>query len=561
MIESAEPDPLIAPIRDASRRLVRELGFMKSTLAGTALPPSAVHTLVEIGARGSLTSAELCDVLALEKSSVSRMVRKLVEDGELAEGTSDRDGRAKPLSLTSQGEATLGAIDSFAEQQVIAALEQLDRGARRIVLDGLALYASALAASRLGERSRIASQCWPGGGGRPGEWNRAGEQSQNGDQSRSGEESRFGEESWNGKWNRAGEQSRSVAQGWPGQPGRSGEQKRAAEQSRSVQEIAPGAGVRGGIVPAGIPPDRNAQAGMAKRHADPVTASAAATQAEARSLAARSEGPTLDEITLTALAGGSPVIRPSGRLSGKVCLVTGGGSGIGRAAALRFASEGAASVLIGGRRVAEGEAVAAEIRAAGTDALFVQTDVTQETDVAVLVSTAVRQFGRLDVAFNNAGFQERRASLGDQDDAIYAKVFDTNVRALCHCLRHEVAAMLACGGGSIVNNTSVSGVRNPNAGLSLYAASKAAAITLTRSAAMEYAPRGVRINAVAPGRVVTDMMLASGIADMAQVAAGLPLKRMGRPEEVAAAVCWLLSDEASYVVGHVLCADGGFLAA
>jgi NAD(P)-dependent dehydrogenase (short-subunit alcohol dehydrogenase family) len=135
------------------------------------------------------------------------------------------------------------------------------------------------------------------------------------------------------------------------------------------------------------------------------------------------------------------------------------------------------------------------------------------------------------------------------------------MRALFLCLRAEIPAMLAGGGGAIVNNASVSGVRNPNPGLSLYSASKAAAIALTRSAAMEYAPRGVRINAVAPGRVVTDMMLASGIADMAQVAAGLPLRRMGRPEEVASAVCWLLSDEASYIVGHILCADGGFLAA
>ncbi len=189
------------------------------------------------------------------------------------------------------------------------------------------------------------------------------------------------------------------------------------------------------------------------------------------------------------------------------------------------------------------------------------TDVTIEADAANLVAVAVRHFGRLDAVFNNAGFQERRAALADQDDAIYAKVFDTNVRALLHCLRHQIPAMLANGGGAIVNNTSVSGVRNPNPGLSLYAASKAAAITLTRSAAMEYAPLGVRINAVAPGRVVTDMMLASGIADMRQVAAGLPLRRMGRPEEVAAAVSWLLSSEAGYIVGHVLCADGGFLAA
>jgi NAD(P)-dependent dehydrogenase (short-subunit alcohol dehydrogenase family) len=268
----------------------------------------------------------------------------------------------------------------------------------------------------------------------------------------------------------------------------------------------------------------------------------------------------MNEVALTALAGVHPALQPSGRLADKVCLVTGGGTGIGRAAALRFALEGASAVLIGGRRVAEGEAVAAEVRAAGAEGVFVRADVTREEDAADLVQTAIRRFGRLDVAFNNAGVQERRASLADQDNETYARVFDTNVRALFHCLRFQIPGMLRSGGGAIVNNTSVSGLRNPNPGLSLYSSSKAAAIALTRSAAMEYAPQGVRINAIAPGRVVTDMMLASGIADMSAVAAGLPLRRMGRPEEVAGAVSWLLSDDASYVVGHVLCADGGFLA-
>jgi NAD(P)-dependent dehydrogenase (short-subunit alcohol dehydrogenase family) len=120
--------------------------------------------------------------------------------------------------------------------------------------------------------------------------------------------------------------------------------------------------------------------------------------------------------------------------------------------------------------------------------------------------------------------------------------------------------MFARGRGRIVINASVSGIRNPNPGLSLYSASKAAAISLMRSAALEAAPRGVTINAIAPGRVVTDMMLRSGVGDMSAVAAGLPLRRMGTPEEVADAVIWLLSGEASYVVGHVLAADGGFLA-
>ncbi len=268
----------------------------------------------------------------------------------------------------------------------------------------------------------------------------------------------------------------------------------------------------------------------------------------------------MDDTVLMTLAGPAPALRPGTGLAGKVCLITGGGSGIGRAAALRFAGEGATAIILAGRRVAEGEAAAAEVALTGTEALFVAADVTRPQDAAMLVDVAIARFGRLDVAFNNAGFQERRAALAEQSDEVYARVFDTNVRALFHAMRVQIPAMLKSGGGAIVNNASVSGLRNPNPGLSLYSASKAAAIALTRAAAMEYAPQGVRINAVAPGRVVTDMMLASGIADMGAVAAGLPLRRMGRPEEVAAAVSWLASDEASYVIGHVLCADGGFLA-
>ncbi|XAH21407.1 glucose 1-dehydrogenase [Xylophilus sp. GW821-FHT01B05] len=249
-----------------------------------------------------------------------------------------------------------------------------------------------------------------------------------------------------------------------------------------------------------------------------------------------------------------------GRMAGRVGLVTGGGSGIGRATALLMAREGAAAVVVAGRRQQEGEAVAAECRAAGVQALFVQTDVTQEDQVAQLVQTTVARFGRLDVAFNNAGYQERRAPLDQQDSSVYDTVFNANMRSIFLCLKYQVPVMAAQGDGRIVINASVSGLRNPNPGLSLYSASKAAVISLVRSAAMECAPRGVRINAVAPGRVVTDMMLASGIADMSAVAAGLPLRRMGQPEEVAEAVLWLSSDEASYVVGHVLATDGGFTA-
>jgi NAD(P)-dependent dehydrogenase (short-subunit alcohol dehydrogenase family) len=248
------------------------------------------------------------------------------------------------------------------------------------------------------------------------------------------------------------------------------------------------------------------------------------------------------------------------RMREKVCLVTGGGSGIGRAAARKMAAEGAAAVVIAGRREAEIESAAADCRTLGAQALAVRTDVTQEADVERLVRTTVERYGRLDIALNNAGFQERRAPIEQQGASVYDDVFDANVRSVFLCLRHQLPVMFAHGEGRIVINASVSGIRNPNPGLSLYSASKAAVISLMRSAAMEAAPRGVRINAIAPGRVVTDMMLRSGVGDMSSVAASLPLRRMGTPEDVAEAVVWLLSGDSSYVVGHVLAADGGFLA-
>ena len=248
------------------------------------------------------------------------------------------------------------------------------------------------------------------------------------------------------------------------------------------------------------------------------------------------------------------------RMKGKVCLVTGGGSGIGRATARRMAEEGAAAVLIAGRREAEIEAAAEECRALGAPALAIRADVTREDDVERLVQTAVERHGRLDAAFNNAGFQERRAPLEEQGSAVYDEVFDTNVRSIFLCLRHQLPVMFARKAGRIVVNTSVSGLRNPNAGLSLYSASKAATISLMRSAGDGggAARRRDQRDRAGPRRDRHDAPL--GIADMSSVAAGLPLRRMGKPEEVAEAVVWLLSDAASYVVGHVLAADGGFLA-
>jgi NAD(P)-dependent dehydrogenase (short-subunit alcohol dehydrogenase family) len=246
------------------------------------------------------------------------------------------------------------------------------------------------------------------------------------------------------------------------------------------------------------------------------------------------------------------------RLDGKVALITGATSGIGRATALGLARLGV-RVVVAGRDRERGDAVVHDIAGSGGEAVFVQGDVTRAPDIGRMVDAALERFGRLDIAFNNAGYQEPRQLLAEQPPEVYDAVFDGNVRSVFLAMQAEIRAMLMQGGGVIINNASVSGVRNPYPGLSLYCASKAAVISMTRSAALEYAASGIRINAVSPGRVITPMMLGSKVADMEAVAAGLPIKRMGQPEEVAAAVVWLASEEASFVVGHNLAVDGGFL--
>jgi NAD(P)-dependent dehydrogenase (short-subunit alcohol dehydrogenase family) len=242
----------------------------------------------------------------------------------------------------------------------------------------------------------------------------------------------------------------------------------------------------------------------------------------------------------------------------KVVLITGATSGIGASAAGAFAQRGAHVVIVGRDKV-RGHNVVGDCEGFGGKALFFQADVSLAGDVTAMLDFALESFGRVDIAFNNAGFQEPRALLAEQPDDMYDRTFDTNVRSVFHSMKAEIAVMLKQGGGIIINNASVSGVRNPNLGLALYCASKAAVLSLTRSAAIEYAPSNIRINAVSPGRIVTPMMLASKIADMSAVAEGLPLRRMGQPEEVAAAVVWLASGAASFVVGHNLAIDGGFL--
>jgi NAD(P)-dependent dehydrogenase (short-subunit alcohol dehydrogenase family) len=246
-------------------------------------------------------------------------------------------------------------------------------------------------------------------------------------------------------------------------------------------------------------------------------------------------------------------------LQDRVAVVTGGASGIGLATARALTASGA-RVVIAGRREPELRQAAAMLRDAGGTVDHHAADVARSADVRALTGYVTARFGRLDIAFNNAGYQEPRRLLASQDEATYNAVFDANLRSLFLCMSAQLDVMVPQGGGVIINNTSVSGIRNPNKGLALYSASKAAAISLTRSAALEYASLGVRVNAIAPGRVVTRMMLNSKIADMAGVASSLPLGRMGNPVEVANLVTWLATDAASYIIGQAISADGGFLA-
>jgi NAD(P)-dependent dehydrogenase (short-subunit alcohol dehydrogenase family) len=247
--------------------------------------------------------------------------------------------------------------------------------------------------------------------------------------------------------------------------------------------------------------------------------------------------------------------------NGKVALVTGGTSGIGKATAIAFAKAGA-KVVLSGRREAEGQAVVAEIKKAGGVAHFIQADVAKEADVKRLVEATLAKFGRLDIAFNNAGV-ESMGPITEVSEAEYRRIFDINVWGVIASMKYEIPAMLKTGGGAIINTSSIAGHVGMG-GVSVYIGSKHAVEGLTKSAAMEYATQGIRVTAVAPAGIATDMLdRFAGGEDSEQAkafAARHPVGRFGRSEEVAAAVLYLASDEAKFTTGISLPVDGGWLA-
>jgi NAD(P)-dependent dehydrogenase (short-subunit alcohol dehydrogenase family) len=250
-------------------------------------------------------------------------------------------------------------------------------------------------------------------------------------------------------------------------------------------------------------------------------------------------------------------------LKDKVALVTGGTSGIGRATAIAYAQQ-QAKVVVVGRRIDEGKETVRLIKEAGGEAIFVQADVTKEADVKAMVDKAVGVFGRLDIAFNNAGTVGENPSLIEQTEAEYDHIMNVNVKGVWLSMKYEIAQMLQQGSGSIVNTASGAGVvASPNANAPLYTASKHAVVGLTKTAALQYAKAGIRINVAAPGVIETDMFeAATGGQDEAKAyMAGLhPIGRIGTPIEVANAVLFLSSDLASFITGETLMVDGGYVA-
>jgi NAD(P)-dependent dehydrogenase (short-subunit alcohol dehydrogenase family) len=247
-------------------------------------------------------------------------------------------------------------------------------------------------------------------------------------------------------------------------------------------------------------------------------------------------------------------------MSKQVVLITGALTGIGRATAVAFAAAGA-TVVVAGRREEDGRKLEKELRELGAEAQFVKVDVRHEPELQSVVNETVKRFGRLDVAVNNAGTEGAKGPITSQTPDTYAATFETNVLGVLLSMKHELRVMVPQGKGSIINVSSTLGHEGV-AGHALYAASKHAVEGLTKSAALEVAGTGVRVNIVAPGPVATGMLdRFTGTSEAkAALAGGVPIGRIGEPNEVAAAVEFLASDKASFITGHSLVVDGGRLA-
>ena len=251
----------------------------------------------------------------------------------------------------------------------------------------------------------------------------------------------------------------------------------------------------------------------------------------------------------------------AGQVEGKVALITGGGSGIGRASALAFAREGA-RIVVADVIVEGGEETLGMIKKAGGEGIFVKVDVSKATEVEALIAKAVETYGRLDCAYNNAGIEGSAATTTDYAEESWDRVIAINLKGVWLCMKYEIPQMLKQGGGAIVNTASAEGLVGFRRG-SAYVASKHGVVGLTKTAALEYAKSGVRVNAICPGAIDTPMMgrITGHRPQRAErMAAGEPVGRMGMPEEIAEAVVWLCSDAASFVTGHAMAVDGGLTA-
>jgi len=259
--------------------------------------------------------------------------------------------------------------------------------------------------------------------------------------------------------------------------------------------------------------------------------------------------------------GGYAVDASDSGFEGRVVLITGAATGIGRAAALAFAQRGAHVAVLDINEDA-GSLTAQKIQQAGGKAEFFKCDVSRSEDVQKSIREVVRRFGRLDIAFNNAGIEGATSATAERIESEWDKVLNTNLKGVWLCMKYELEQMLKGGGGVIVNNSSIAGLVGFEQA-SAYVASKHGIIGLTKTAALEYAKFNIRVNAVCPGVIHTPMVdrfTQGSETAIKQLEAGTPIGRLGQPEEIAAAALWLSSPQASFVTGHALVADGGWIA-